>query len=219
MPNLFSFLPVEILACVPASTSGLMRTETGATLPIEAAMSFSRSSSGSDSRLKHLIPSSTARAASRRPSCRRRKTRSSRARCPRQSPAPARRPKPHRRPRLHAAISFSTAWFELRLHGIGDQRRHAGEGLAHDPHVAAQRGGRIDVERRPDLAGKRRHVDVLGEQPRRRDIRNGEPRPPPLSRRRCRILPWLARDRTQRRAVVTRDGPALKAKRGGGRAQ
>ena len=61
MPNLFSFLPVEILAWPPALTSGLMRTDTGATLPIAAATSLSRSSSGSLSRLKHLMPSSSPR--------------------------------------------------------------------------------------------------------------------------------------------------------------
>ena len=43
------------------STSGLMRTDTGATLPIAAAISLSRSSSGSLSRLKHLMPSSSPR--------------------------------------------------------------------------------------------------------------------------------------------------------------
>ena len=52
MPNLFSFLPVEILACVRASTSGLMRKETGAFLPARTARWLSTSSSGSDSTLK-----------------------------------------------------------------------------------------------------------------------------------------------------------------------
>ena len=46
-PNLFSALPVEILACVLASTSGLTRSAMRAVRPMPAATSLSASSSGS----------------------------------------------------------------------------------------------------------------------------------------------------------------------------
>ena len=54
------------MAWVFASTSGLIRTETGANLSISAATALSRSSSGSDSTLKHRIPTSSARRISAR---------------------------------------------------------------------------------------------------------------------------------------------------------
>ncbi len=60
MPNLFSDLPVEILACVPASTSGLTRTEMRAVLPISAASRDSSSSSGSDSILMQRMSAESA---------------------------------------------------------------------------------------------------------------------------------------------------------------
>ena len=48
MPNLFSFMPVEILAWVRASMSGLTRIATGAIWPRAVAISLSRRSSGTD---------------------------------------------------------------------------------------------------------------------------------------------------------------------------
>ena len=60
MPNLFSALPVVILAWVLASTSGLTRIETGATAPRAAAIREIWSSSGSDSTLKQRMPLSRA---------------------------------------------------------------------------------------------------------------------------------------------------------------
>ena len=65
MPNLFSALPVAILACVFGSMSGLTRTEMLATRPLPAAIDASSSSSASDSTLTQRIPSSTASASSR----------------------------------------------------------------------------------------------------------------------------------------------------------
>ena len=59
-PNLFSDLPVEILACDPESTSGLTRTEIRAVLPVSTASRDSNSSSGSDSTLMHKIPAASA---------------------------------------------------------------------------------------------------------------------------------------------------------------
>ena len=64
MPNLFSDLPVAILAWVRASTSGLTRTEMHVVRPFDAAMVESNSSSGSDSTLMHKMPASTAAASS-----------------------------------------------------------------------------------------------------------------------------------------------------------
>ncbi len=64
MPNLFSDLPVAILAWVLASTSGLTRTETCAVLPFDTAIADSSSSSGSDSTLTQKMFSSSASASS-----------------------------------------------------------------------------------------------------------------------------------------------------------
>ena len=65
MPNLFSDRPVVIFSWVPASTSGLIRSDTGARVPIRLAISLRSSSSGSDSTLKQLIPSFSPSAISR----------------------------------------------------------------------------------------------------------------------------------------------------------
>ncbi len=51
-PNLFSFMPVEILAWVPASTSGLTRSTAVAVLPMAAARPASATPSSSSSMLK-----------------------------------------------------------------------------------------------------------------------------------------------------------------------
>jgi hypothetical protein len=56
MPNLFSYVPVVILACVPASMLGFTRTATGATFPSRPARRSMRSSSGSLSTLKEYTP-------------------------------------------------------------------------------------------------------------------------------------------------------------------
>ena len=47
--------------CVAASTSGLIRNETGADLPSREATSFNFRNSDCDSTLMHLIPASNAR--------------------------------------------------------------------------------------------------------------------------------------------------------------
>ena len=52
MPNLFSYVPVVILACVWASTFGFMRTAIGAIFFSRAATRLIRSNSGSLSALK-----------------------------------------------------------------------------------------------------------------------------------------------------------------------
>ena len=64
MPNLFSFLPVAILAWVSASTSGLTRIATGAVRPRSVATALSRRSSGTDSTLIWWIPAASAAAIS-----------------------------------------------------------------------------------------------------------------------------------------------------------
>ena len=56
MPNLFSDLPVAILAWVRASTSGLTRSAIGAVRPSAVATSESAASSGSDSTLNWRMP-------------------------------------------------------------------------------------------------------------------------------------------------------------------
>ena len=56
-PNLFSFLPVEILAWVPASTSGLTRSVAGAVRPMARAVSARATPSGSCSILNWPMPS------------------------------------------------------------------------------------------------------------------------------------------------------------------
>ncbi|GJE55578.1 hypothetical protein EKPJFOCH_2072 [Methylobacterium thuringiense] len=66
MPNLFSDLPVAILACVSASTSGFTRIETGASRPTDTATSDNASSSGSLSTLKQKMPARKAAAISSR---------------------------------------------------------------------------------------------------------------------------------------------------------
>ena len=65
MPNLFSALPVVILAWVRASTSGLTRMAMATVAPFDDAISEMRSSSGSDSTLKQRMPVSMASAISR----------------------------------------------------------------------------------------------------------------------------------------------------------
>ena len=60
MPNLFSDLPVEILAWVPESTSGLTRIEMCAVLFIAVASADKTSSSGSDSMLMHRMSCASA---------------------------------------------------------------------------------------------------------------------------------------------------------------
>ena len=61
IPNLFSFIPVVILACVWASTSGLIRRAIEATLFLVAASSLMISSSTADSTLKQKISLSSPR--------------------------------------------------------------------------------------------------------------------------------------------------------------
>src|ERR1051326_882080 len=62
MPTWFSALPVEILAWVRGSMSGLTRTDTAIVRPLAAAISASSVSSGSDSTLTQKMPCSTASA-------------------------------------------------------------------------------------------------------------------------------------------------------------
>jgi len=64
MPNLFSALPVVILAWVAASTSGLTRSATGAVTPRALASPEITRSSCSDSTLNCMMPASSAAAIS-----------------------------------------------------------------------------------------------------------------------------------------------------------
>ena len=56
MPNLSCLRPVLIFSCVPASTSGLIRSATGAVRPMVGASSPIRSSSCADSTLNWRMP-------------------------------------------------------------------------------------------------------------------------------------------------------------------
>ena len=112
MPNLFSDLPVEILAWVRASTSGLMRTETLAVSLISAAIMERRSSSGSLSTLKHLMPTSRPRRISAIVLATPEKTILSGAK-PAASTRSSSPSETTSAPQPSEAISLSTAWLEL----------------------------------------------------------------------------------------------------------
>ncbi len=66
MPNLFSFLPVEILSCPPAVTSGLTRKAMGAVLFMDSATALSNSNSARLSTLKTRISAFSAASISSR---------------------------------------------------------------------------------------------------------------------------------------------------------
>ena len=52
----------------------------------------------------------------------------------------------------------------VRLHGVADERRLAGEGVGEHAEMPRQRRGRIAVERRADLGREHGQVDALGVQ-------------------------------------------------------
>ena len=154
---------MAILACVPASTSGLTRTEIRAVLPASTASRDSSSSSGSDLDVDAENVRSQRRAqlgfglADAR------------------EQDLARRNAGRQRALQLAAGHHVGAGAELcqraqhrlvgvRLHGVADQRLLAGEGLGEDPVVALQRRGRIAIERRADRIRQFGQIDRLGVQ-------------------------------------------------------
>ena len=155
MPNLFSERPVEILRCVLASTSGLIRTETGACRPFATATSESAASSGSDSTLKQRMPRS-------RPGL---------GDSGKDDPL-ARDAGRERTAQfaagddVHAGAALrerrKNGLVRIRLHGIADEGIRVGEGGGENVVVPFEGGGGIAIERRPDLVGQRAEVDFLG---------------------------------------------------------
>ena len=163
MPNLFSDLPVEILAWVPASTSGLTRTEIRAVLPASTASRDSSSSSGSDSTLMQRMSAASAA----RSSASVLPTPENKIFCGGNAGG--------QRPLQLAARHHVGAGAELcqraqhrlvgvGLHGVADQRLFAGEGLGEHPVVPLQRRGRIAIERRADRIRELDQVHRLGVQ-------------------------------------------------------
>src|ERR1700722_3399372 len=145
MPNLFSALPVAILAWVFGSISGLTRTEIATVRPLAAAIAASSSSSPSDSTFTQRMPSSTASASSRSvlptpenmifsggmPAARAQKL------APRDHVGAGAAP---RQRSDHGLIG-------IRLHGVTDQRIDIGEGLRKDAIVPLERRGRVAIKR------------------------------------------------------------------------
>ena len=163
MPNLFSDLPVAILAWVPASTSGLTRTEIRAVLPVSTASRDSNSSSGSDSTLMQRMSAASAA----RSSASVLPTPENRILCGGMPAASARFNSP---PGHHVGAGAELCQraqhrlVGVGLHGVADQRLLAGEGLGEHPVVALQRRGRIAIERRADRIRQLDKIDRLGVQ-------------------------------------------------------
>ena len=136
MPNLFSALPVVILAWVRASTSGLTRMATATVAPFDAAISEMRSSSGSDSTLKQRMPVSMAKAISRaRLGDAGEDDRLGRG-------AGGERPaqfalRNHVEPGALGHEGADHRLVGIGLHGVADERVEAGEGLAEDADSGA----------------------------------------------------------------------------------
>ena len=161
MPNLFSDLPVEIFACVIASTLGLMRTETrrgrahrgrdfaqplelGLALDVEAV----------DAELEGAAHLGVGLGDAREDDLVRRNAGG--------DGALELAARDHVGAGALGGEHLQHGLVGVGLHRIGEQRLDAVEGLAHHPHVAAQRCRRIAVERRADLGREVRQVDVLG---------------------------------------------------------
>ena len=164
MPNLFSALPVAILAWVFASTSGLTRTEIagGAALRLPRSRTAAPAPA-SDSTLTQRMPSSSASASSAAV-----------------LPMPENMIFSGGMPAATRALEFAArhhvgAGAELgqrrdhrlvgiRLHGVADERRHVGEGVGEHAVVPLQRRGRIAIERRADRLREVGEIDRLGVQ-------------------------------------------------------
>ena len=163
MPNLFSDLPVEILACEPESTSGLTRTEIRAVRPglagqprqqFELRLGFDVDAENVLGQRRAQFGLGLADAGEQ---------------------DLVRRNAGGQRPLQLAAGHHVGAGAELRqcaqhrlvgvrLHGVAHQRLLAGEGLAEHPVVALQRRGRIAIERRADRFRQLDKIDRLGVQ-------------------------------------------------------
>ena len=161
MPNLFSDLPVEILACEPASTSGLTRTEIRAVRPVSTGEPRQQFELGlgfdidaEDVGVKRGAQFGLGLADAGEQDLLRRNAGGQRA-------------------LQFAARNHVGAGAELcqraqhrlvgvGLHGVADQRLLAGEGLGEHPVMALQRRGRIAIERRADRFSQIGQIDRLG---------------------------------------------------------
>ena len=163
MPNLFSDLPVAILAWVPASTSGLTRTEIRAVRAgldrkprqqFEFGLGFDVDAENVGGQRRAQFGFGLADAGKQ---------------------DLVRRNAGRQRPLQLAAGHHVGAGAELGqraqhrlvgigLHGVADQRLLAGEGLGEDAVVALQRRGRIAIERRADRVRQIGQIDRLGVQ-------------------------------------------------------
>ena len=159
MPNLFSALPVAILAWVFGVDVGIDPDRDMARGgPCRRDRRTAARAPASDSTLTQRMPSSTASASSRAvlpmpenmilsggmPAARARRSSPSETTS---APAPRRRQR-----RDHRLVG-------IRLHGVADQRRHVGEGAGEHAVVPLERRGGIAIEWRADRVGERDEID------------------------------------------------------------
>ena len=161
MPNLFSFLPVEIFACVPASTSGLMRNETGARLPALTA----RCVQNLELRLRFDVEAVDA-GFQREIHFRRRLGDARKDDAVRRN-AGGQRPAQfadgdHVDPGAEPRERLQDSLVGIRLHRVADHGVDAVERFGKDPVVAFEGCRRIDVEGRTDGLGDLRQGNVFG---------------------------------------------------------
>ena len=166
-PNLFSLLPVVILAWVLASTSGFTRSATRAVRPMPVAMAEIIAISSALSALIWKMSSAEGVARSRARSCRRRRRRWRAAGMP---AARAMRSSPSlttSAPRPSAASTRSTDEVVVALHGEVDGRGQPGVGQRglQRAGAAAQRAGGIDPGGGADLGGDAGQRHLLHHQP------------------------------------------------------
>ncbi len=161
MPNLFSDLPVEIFAWVPASTSGLTRTEIRAVRPLlageprqqfEFGLGFDVDAEDVGRQRRAQFGFGLADAGEqdllRRNAGRQRALQFAAGN--------------HVRAGAEFCQRAQHRLVGVGLHGVADQRLLAGKGLAEHPVMALQRRGRIAIERRADRFRQIDEIDRLG---------------------------------------------------------
>ena len=161
MPNLFSDLPVAILAWVLASTSGLTRTDTQAVRPFDGrdlrqqfelrlGFHIDAENAGIDRRGEFVRGLADAG----EHDLLRRNAGGERALqfAARDDVGAGAEPRERRDHRL----------IGIRLHGVADERRHVRERIREHAIVPLQRRGRIAIERRADGLGEAGKIDRLG---------------------------------------------------------
>ena len=141
MPNLSCARPVVILACVPASTSGLTRNATRAVRPMRGGerREHVQLLGALHVDLGDVLGQREAQLALR--SCRRRKTRCARPGCRPRARGAARLRSPRRRRRLRRANSAQHRQMVVRLHRVVDVRVQSGLGERAGQHAIAAAHG------------------------------------------------------------------------------